>query len=140
MPMNTVRTIASVLACYFYMPSRQGFSAYRTGWIGHLAFSAAVAGGIVYLGWRTLGWNAWTGLCLGLASVWALWGVGIVVGVFSHYGLFPLLFAMAVVFVGPYLSACLAVGVIVAIVGHVTMAGFARTLRWVAGPENRERA
>ena len=137
---GNIRKAGKFLAGYFQIPSREGFSSYRTGWIGHLAFSACVAGGILHLTIERWTWDPLMGMGLALGAVWALWGVGVVVGVMSHYSLLPMLIALGVLVVGPRLVEGLGGGVVVAIVGHVGMYGFARVPRWLAGRRSQEGA
>ncbi len=82
--MSTVRGPSSI-RLYFSVPSTAGFSPYRTGAGLHLALST-VEGGAAYAAATLLaGWPWWAGVAAALAAVVALWGVGWMLGVASHY-------------------------------------------------------
>lgn len=91
------RRVLDLLQQYFFVPSQEGFSAYRTGWLVHVAFSVIVAvafsAGVV-----ALGFNILHGVAVAALAVTLLWGVGVWVGVYSHYSPLILLAALAVVF------------------------------------------
>ena len=91
------RVLDLLLENYFRKPSREGFSAYRTGWIVHFAFSILVATGIC-AGVLALGATLLPALIVALVCVVLLWGVGVLVGVYSHY--MPLIMIVAVALVG----------------------------------------
>ena len=86
-----------LLENYFHVPSREGFSAYRTGWIVHIAFSILAATGI-FAGALALGATLLPALIAATAGIVLLWGVGMWVGVYSHY--IPLMTLAAVAIVG----------------------------------------
>ncbi len=82
------------LAAYFTVPSREGFSAYRSGWIVHFIFSVLL-GQAACLGLTRLGASSLPLQALAaLLAVVSFWGVGVFLGVVSHYN--PLLLLLAV--------------------------------------------
>jgi hypothetical protein len=89
--------VLDLLVNYFRKPSMEGFSAYRTGWIAHVAFSIFVAAGIV-AGALALGATQLPALILATVCVVLLWGVGVLAGVYSHYIPFGSLAAFGAVF------------------------------------------
>jgi hypothetical protein len=88
--------ILDLLLQYFFVPTREGFSAYRTGWLVHFVYSivlaTAITAGVVALGFTIL-----HGLSVATLGVSLLWGTGIIVGVYSHYSPLILLAALAVI-------------------------------------------
>lgn len=124
-------SILALIAAYFCVPSSEGFSAYRTGWIAHVAFSALVAAGITTAS-RTLGLPGGLTVALALAGVVLLWGVGVLVGVLSHYNPLIMIGGIVVVFAGLALSASMAVGLVIAVVGHALMIPVAVVLKRIS--------
>jgi len=124
------------LARYFHIPSRTGFSAYRTGWAGHVAFSTVVATGLYQLAVRLLGLSIPAGLALALLGVCLLWGLGVIVGVLSHYNPLLMLSPFVVFLAGVFLWPPLLFGFVIAAIGHLLMHPVAAVLRWAAGPES----
>lgn len=88
--------ILDLLLQYFFVPSREGFSSYRTGWLVHFAFSIVLATAIT-AGVVALGFAIPHGLIAATLGVLLLWGVGIIVGVYSHHSPLTLLAALAVI-------------------------------------------
>ena len=119
-----------LLATYFQIPSSEGFSAYRTGWIAHFGFSAIVAVIIYTIASGALGLELVPSAVAALAGVILLWGVGALVGIYSHYN--PLIMigvigAIIVLFVKG--SKSIVVGIPIALVGHLLMTPFAFMLK-----------
>jgi HEAT repeat protein len=122
--------VLEVLAAYFQIPSSEGFSAYRTGWIAHFGFSAIVAATIFAVASRAIGLGLLPSAVAALAGVILLWGVGVLVGVLSHYN--PLiLIAVVIVIIVLFVkgSQSIALGIPIAIAGHALMHLFAFMLR-----------
>jgi len=122
--------VLEVLAAYFQIPSSEGFSAYRTGWIAHFGFSAIVAATIFAVASRAIGLGLLPSAVAALAGVILLWGVGVLVGVLSHYN--PLiLIAVVIVIIVLFVkgSQSIALGIPIAIAGHALMHLFAFILR-----------
>lgn len=119
------------LTWYFRIPSREGFSAYRTGWVAHLAFSALVAAACLQLVWYPAVWSLGTGIWMAFVSVFLLWGVGVLVGILSHYS--PLLTVAALVglaYIALQAWPPLWLGAGVAGLVHLAMRPFAALLAW----------
>jgi HEAT repeat protein len=130
MPLRDRAAIAlEWLAIYFRVPSREGFSAYRTGWIAHMVFSAIVAVAIQTMASRMLGLAPGPAIGLALAGVLLLWGVGVLVGILSHYNPLIMIAAIVVMFAGPLLSPSMVLGLLIAALGHVLMIPFSLVLR-----------
>jgi HEAT repeat protein len=122
--------VLEVLAAYFQIPSSEGFSAYRTGWIAHFGFSAIVAATIFAVASGAVGLELLPSAVAALAGVILLWGVGVLVGVLSHYN--PLiLIAVVIVIIVLFVkgSQSIALGIPIAVAGHALMHLFAFTLR-----------
>ncbi len=117
------RVLDLLLENYFRKPSREGFSAYRTGWIVHFAFSILVATGI-YAGVLALGATLLPALVIALVCVVLLWGVGVLVGVYSHYIPLMTLAAMGIVIGLMFYEPAMkyqAIGILVALAAHVVI-------------------
>ena len=83
------------LAAYFTVPSRKGFSAYRSGWIVHFVFSVLLAE-LTWLGLGRIGANYLPLRAAGtFLTVLASWGAGALLGILSHYNPLLTLLAMA---------------------------------------------
>ena len=123
-------SVLEVLAAYFQIPSREGFSAYRTGWLAHFGFSAIVAASIYAVFLRAIGLGPGPSAVAALVGVILLWGVGVLVGILSHYNPLILIAVIAVVIVlfikG---SQAIVVGIPIACVGHMLMQAFAFVLK-----------
>ena len=72
---------------YFFSPSTEGFSAYRTGQNIHLLFSVIVSTSICLIVNSFITLNISTVCILSFLIVLLFWGVGVIVGVHSHYNL-----------------------------------------------------
>jgi hypothetical protein len=88
------RLLASLMEFYFAIPSTSGFSPYRTGASVHAMFSILLAGSIWLLMSRFLEPHWAINSCASLAGVFLLWGVGVWIGIASHYN--PLLTLIAI--------------------------------------------
>jgi hypothetical protein len=123
-------SVLGVLGAYFRIPSSEGFSAYRTGWLAHFGFSAIVAATIFAVALRTIGLGPGHSGVAALVGVILLWGVGVLVGILSHYNPLILIAVIAVIIVlfikG---SQAIAVGLPIACAGHFLMRLFAFTLK-----------
>jgi hypothetical protein len=122
--------VLEVLAAYFQIPSSEGFSAYRTGWIAHFGFSAIVAATIFAVASGAAGLGLLPSAVAALAGVILLWGVGVLVGVLSHYNpliLIAVIIVIIVLFVKG--SQSIALGIPIAVAGHALMQLFAFILR-----------
>jgi hypothetical protein len=126
-------------ARYVHVPSRSGFSAYRTGWAAHVAFSAIVATGLHQLAVRQLGISIAGGLGLALVGVCLLWPVGVFVGILSHYSLL-LTVCPLLVFGGGFLWPPLLLGFAVAATGHVLVPAVSARLNRMSGSSRRDLA
>jgi HEAT repeat protein len=133
-PRASIRDRAAVavelLATYFHIPSSEGFSAYRTGWIAHFGFSAIVAAIIFTVASGALGLQPLSSAAAALAGVILLWGVGALVGVYSHYN--PLIMIGVIgVIIALFVkgSTAIALGIPIALAGHFLMIPFAFILK-----------
>lgn len=136
----TLSRAAAWLARYFRVPSRSGFSPYRTGWAAHLAFSALAATGIYQVAARQLGMSVPSALALTLGGVWLLWGVGVTVGVRSHYSPALTLCPFVVLFAGAAIWPRLLLGFGVAAVAHAFIGMISVLPKWVSGRARGARA
>ena len=83
-----------LLAAYFTVPSSQGFSAYRTGWFVHCAFSVLLAE-VACVALGLIGVSSLPLRAAGaLLAVLLAWGAGAFLGILSHYN--PLLMLLAI--------------------------------------------
>jgi HEAT repeat protein len=126
---DRVAAALGVLAAYFRIPSSEGFSAYRTGWIAHFACSATAAAGIYALATTGLGLEPVAAMAGALAGVILLWGVGVLVGITSHYNPLIMLIAVGVLVGGLVLTRAMAAGLVIAVAGHALMMPFAFLVR-----------
>jgi hypothetical protein len=63
-----------------------------------------------------------------------LWGVGVLVGILSHYNPLIMIAAIVAVFAGLLFSSSMALGVLIAVAGHCLMIPFAYLLRLARNP------
>lgn len=118
-----VARVLDLLGIYFGVPSREGFSAYRTGWLVHFVFSALLAAGITAAA-VAMGLTLVAGLVAAVLGVVLLWGVGAFVGIVSHYSPLILLGALAVgggSLFFPAAAAYVVLGVPVAVAVHLVI-------------------
>lgn len=90
-------SVLELLSLNFRTPSSEGFSAYRTGWIGHLAFSTVAAATLYAIASTWLGADPLFAAATGVAGVILLWWAGVLVGVCSHHVPLLMLAAVAVI-------------------------------------------
>ncbi len=118
------------LEAWFAVPSSKGFSAYRTGWLVHLAFSVLLAEW-TWVGLGAIGATAFPLRIAGsLFVVFAAWGGGALLGIVSHYN--PLVTLLAIVGVlASYrlLGDFAAAGLLLGIVAHAASLVFLSALQ-----------
>jgi hypothetical protein len=88
------------LRAYFSVPSAGGFSPYRTGQPTHVLFSCVI-GQVTWLGLAQIIAPSW-GVVIGgvFVAVLVVWGIGVRLGILSHYHLWLTLFILTVFVVG----------------------------------------
>ncbi len=89
--------MSEFLRAYFSVPSKEGFSAYRAGEFVHILFSALV--GTVVLRFLIPNIFPHMGLfyayLIAFLSIVSVWGIGVLIGVYSHYNGFITLAVIA---------------------------------------------
>ena len=137
MPHASVRdravSVLELLAAYFRIPSSEGFSAYRTGWVGHLAFSVVAAATLYAIASTSLRLDFAPSAAAAIVGVILLWGVGIIVGVCSHYNPLIMIAAVGVIFGSVVLGGngnhSLVLGLLIAGAAHTLMTPVAFLLK-----------
>jgi hypothetical protein len=121
------REIPARLKSYFAVPSAAGFSPYRTGQTIQLLFSGII-GQVTWLALeRTL--DPHWGIIVGgvFAGVLALWGIGVRIGIHSHYNPLLALFVFIVFMVGVLKFPAVALpGLAAGLLSHVFVMGVLR--------------
>ncbi len=127
-------SVLETVSGYFQVPSSEGFSAYRTGWVAHLAFSTLVAAG-AYAICSSLGLAPLRSALTALGMVLLLWWVGVRVGIASHYTPLLMLAAIAVLLtslLAARIAPPLLFGLPIAFAAHALMLPFSSVLRRLA--------
>ncbi|MBI5883589.1 MAG: HEAT repeat domain-containing protein [Elusimicrobia bacterium] len=119
-----------VMENYFVAPTTEGFSAYRTGFFVHILFSIAVCLAMLHLVTQFLFRSPAAGAAAGGLTVFFLWGVGVWVGVLSHYNpLITLASVVAVVILAKAVGPTAGIGILAGVAGHGAAFGLVRLMR-----------
>lgn len=94
-----MKPLIAFLRNYYVVPRTDGFSAYRTGFAVHYGFSLAVTFFVMALAAHVGISILWT-FITAFSLILLLWGVGVYVGVMSHYGPVPLLAVIVMIAAG----------------------------------------
>ncbi len=108
-------------------PGAGGFSAYRTGGAVHLLFTLLIGGAVYWCVATVLMPPGWLAFVLVAATIIPTWGVGVLIGMMSHYnGLITLIVAGAWLFLFSKGGGDYVVGVLAGAVVHGVWFGVLR--------------